>query len=255
MTSGDDTGRRGVRAVDRALDLLSAFSTAHPRLSLSELAEAAGLPRASAHRIAATLVERGFLRQDPDGAYLLGVRLLELGSQVSQTSAVTHLTQQAADELHRLTGETVLIAEVDWDALSYVITGKREGRRPLALASPVGRRSALASGVLAKAALLGLPPESVAAVVPRLRLVPRTTRTIVEPDRLRAAVEASRQRGYAVQYGEYLLGVAGVAAPVSIAGRVAGVLAVIGAASRLPPRRLDETGQQILQVLARLQPV
>lgn len=253
MSADSGSGRRGVRAVARALDLLSAFSAAHPRLQLSELADAAGLPRASAHRIAATLVERGFLRQDADGAYLLGTRLLELGSQVAQSSTLAHLTRDAVEELARLTGETVLVAEVDWADLSLVITGKREGRPPVAGASPVGRRSALASGCVAKAALLGLPPEQVASVVPRLRLTPRTARTIVDPGRLRAEVEASRIRGYAVATDEYLAGVAGVAAPISVAGRVVGVLAVIGPAARLPRPRLAATGLQLLRVLARTQ--
>src|SRR5688500_14742496 len=104
--------RRGVRSVDRALDVLSAFSAAHPRFQLSELAEAAGLPKSSTHRMAVTLVERGFLRQEPDGSYALGNRLLELGSLVSATTALAHLTQGITEELARSTGETVLVAEI-----------------------------------------------------------------------------------------------------------------------------------------------
>jgi DNA-binding IclR family transcriptional regulator len=202
MTAPDDQYRRGeVRSVARALDILSAFSVAHPRLQLSELAEAVGLPRPSARRIAVTLIERGFLRQDPDGAYLLGVRLLELGSQVSESSAITHRTRAAADELARVTNETVLIAEVDWSDLSLLIIGKRQPTHPVAATSPVGRRLALASGCIAKAVLSGLPPERVAAIVPQLRLTPRTVRTIVDPRLLVADVEASRARGYAIQSG------------------------------------------------------
>lgn len=238
----------------RALDILSAFSTAHPRLQLSELAEAVGLPRPSVRRIAVTLIERGFLRQDPDGAYLLGVRLLELGSQVSDSSAITHRTRVAADELSRMTGETVLIAEVDWSGLSLLIVGKRQPTRELAATSPVGHRMALASGCLAKAALSGLPPEGVAAIVPHLRLTPRTLRTIVDPRLLVADVEASRLRGYAVQSNEFLPGVAGVAVPVHVSGRVVGALALLGAAARYPRTRLDKTGQLVRQLLARHSP-
>lgn len=45
MTTPDDDQHRHreVRSVARALDILSAFSTAHPRLHLSELAEAVDL--------------------------------------------------------------------------------------------------------------------------------------------------------------------------------------------------------------------
>lgn len=244
-----------MRSVERALDILSAFSVAHPRLQLAELAEAVGLPRPTAHRIAATLIERGFLRQDPDGAYLLGMRLLELGSQVARSSPVTRLTEEPADELVRLTGETVVVAEVNWTELTVVITGKRVGDHPLPWVSPVGRRSSLASGGLAKAALLGLPPDELTAVLPRLRLTARTALTVVDPQRLRSDVEACRPSGYAVESGEFLPGAAAAAAPVFVDGQVAGVLAVVGASARFPRRRLDETGQLILRVLSRTQPV
>jgi DNA-binding IclR family transcriptional regulator len=257
MTTPDDDQHRHreVRSVARALDILSAFSVAHPRLHLSELAEAVGLPRPSTRRIALTLIERGFLRQDPDGTYLLGARLLELGSQVSQSSAITHRTRAAADELARLTDETVLIAEVDWSDLSLLIVGKRQPAHPVAATSPVGRRSALASGSIAKAVLSGLPPEGVAAIVPQLRLTPRTVRTIVDPQLLVADVEASRARGYATQSGEFHVGLAGVAVPVHVSGGVVGALAVVGAAFRYPPARLDKAGQLIRRMLAQHNPV
>lgn len=253
MLDGDDEPdrRRGeVRSVARALDILGAFSTAHPRLTLSEMAAAVALPRPSARRLAVTLIERGFLRQDPDGSYLLGMRLLELGTQVSDSSAITHRTKAAADELARMTGETVLVAEADWSTLSLVIIGKRHPVQPAAATSPIGRRYAIDSGCLAKAVLSGLPPAGLASVVPQLRLTPRTVKSIVDPGRLAADVEASRERGYALQWGEFLVGMAGVAVPVHISGRVVGAVAVLGSASRNPHPKLHRTGQLVRSVLA-----
>jgi DNA-binding IclR family transcriptional regulator len=254
--SAAGSDRRGeVRSVARALDILSAFSAAHPRLTLSELAEAVGMPRPSVRRIAVTLIERGFLRQDPDGAYLLGMRLLELGSQVSESSAITHRTGAAADELARMTGETVLIAEVDWDSLSLLIIGRREPLQPPAAAtSPIGRRYPLTSGCIAKAVLSGLSPECAATIVPKLRLTPRTAATIVDPARLAADVAASRARGYAIQSGEFLVGMAGAAVPVHVSGRVVGALAVLGTAVRYPSPKLHSTGRLVRSVLAQHRP-
>ncbi|MEU4240749.1 IclR family transcriptional regulator [Actinoplanes sp. NPDC026619] len=239
-----------VRSVGRALDILSAFSSAHPRLTLSELAEAVGLPRPSVRRLAVTLIDRGFLRQDPDGGYLLGARLMELGSQVTASSAVIHRAAPAADELARMTGETVLIAEVDWASLSLLIIGKRHPVRPAAETSAVGRRSAIANGCLAKAVLSGLPPAELASVVPKLRLTPRTTASIIDPDALTADVTASRARGYAVQSGEFLPGMSGAAVPVHIAGRVVGALAVLGQTMRFPGPELHRAGRLVRSVLA-----
>jgi DNA-binding IclR family transcriptional regulator len=240
-----------VRSVARALDILSAFSPAHSRLHLSELADAVGLPRPSVRRLAVTMIERGFLRQDDDGTYLLGPRLLELGGTVAEGSEVARRTREAADELARRTGETVLVAEVDWTDLSLLIIGKRHPVRPEAAAtSAVGNRYPLASGCLAKAALSGLSPEGAAAVVPKLRLVARTRSTIVDPRRLAADVEASRARGYATQSGEFLAGMAGAAVPVHDGDRVVGAVAVLGSAPRFPHPHLHRTGRLVRQVLA-----
>ncbi|GAA2591684.1 hypothetical protein GCM10010435_83000 [Winogradskya consettensis] len=253
MTAPEER-RPEVRSVARALDILGAFSAAHPRMQLSELADAVGLPRPSTRRLAVTLIDRGFLRQDPDGSYLLGARLLELGSQVAETSSIGLRTRAVADELSRMTGETVLVAEADWSSLSLLIVGKRQSKHPAAATSPLGHRMMITSGCMAKAVLSGLPPEGVAAIVPQLRLTARTARTIVNPGQLTTDVEASRARGYAIQSGEFLAGMAGVAVPVHESGRVVGTVAVLGAALRYPRSRLDQTGQLIRQVLGRQRP-
>jgi DNA-binding IclR family transcriptional regulator len=86
--------------------------------------------------------------------------------------------------------------------------------------------------------------------VPKLRLTPRTVATIVDPRRLAADVEASRERGYATQSGEFLAGMAGAAVPVHDGGRVVGAMAVLGSAPRFPPPHLHRTGRLMRQVLA-----
>ncbi|GII95241.1 IclR family transcriptional regulator [Sinosporangium siamense] len=247
----DFARRRGVRAVDRALDVLGAFSAAHPRFQLGELAHAAGLPKTSAHRIAVSLVERGFLRQEADGAYVLGTRLIELGSLVTATTALAHLTMGVAEELARTSGETVLVAEVDWRDRTLVITAKRGDSRSADSLSPVGRRSMLANGGLSRAILSGLPADEAEDLVHRFHLARRTPKSITDPAVLLREVDASRNRGHAIEIDEYIPGIAAVAVPVMIAGRPAGAVAVCGPTARMPRRRLDLLAVQIHQFLAR----
>ncbi|QFG23035.1 IclR family transcriptional regulator [Actinomadura sp. WMMB 499] len=247
----DGPRRRGVRSVDRALDVLSAFSAAHPRLQLSELADVAGLPKTSTHRLAVTLVERGFLRQEGDGAYVLGNRLLELGSLVSATTALAHLTQGVAEELIRSTGETVLVAEIDWRDRSLLITAKREAPHSPESLSPLGRRSALGNGCISRAILSGLPERESEEIVATLRLAQRTPASITEPAAFRRELGASRRLGYAVEIGEFIAGIAGVAVPVMVAGRPAGAVAVCGRTERMSRRRLEALGTHIKYLLGR----
>jgi DNA-binding IclR family transcriptional regulator len=127
-------------------------------------------------------------------------------------------------------------------------------RPAAATTSAIGSRYPLASGCLAKAVLSGLPPEGAAAIVPKLRLTPRTVATIVDPRRLAADIEASRERGYAMQSGEFLAGMAGAAVPVYDGGTVVGAVAVLGSAPRFPHPHLHRTGRLVRQVLARHRP-
>lgn len=250
MTTPASEPARSVRAIDRALDVLSAFSSAHPRLALCELAEAVGLPKPSAYRIATTMVRRGFLLHGPDGTYSLGTRLLELGNLVSTTSVLASVTTVVADELSHRTGETVLVAEVDWTSNTVVITDKRAATHPLAVTSPVGQRSSIGGGCMGKAVIAGLDEGTARQRVDRLRLAPRTTRTITDPVVFLADVEAARRRGYAVESGEFLTGVSGVAVPVLVGGQPLGAIAVVGPTSRCKRRQLDMYGRLTRDLLA-----
>jgi DNA-binding IclR family transcriptional regulator len=243
--------RRSVRSVERALDLLTAFSAVHHRLHLRDLADVVGLPKASTHRLAASLVGRGFLRQDPDGAYSLGSRLLELGGLVSNTATLAQLTADAVPELSRITGETVLVAEIDWMDRTCLITHKRDAQHPLAVTSPVGHRSGLGSGCIGKSVLGMLEPREADVIIPRLTLVQRTRRSIVDHDALRADVRTVAARGYATEINEFIEGVAGVAAAVIVgSGRPLGAVAIVAPASRSPRRRLEQLGRLLCRTLA-----
>jgi len=249
IPSGERPERRGVRSVDRALDLLLAFSATRPRLHLRDLAQAVGLPKPSTHRIATTLLERGFLRQEPDGSYSLGSRLLELGGLVSSTAALAQLTRDAVTELSAQTGETILVAEVDWTDYTVLIIQKRDATHPLAVTSPVGKRSGLGNGCIGKAILGAMDPVAAGELIPRLHLVRRTEHSVVDREQFAREIEQVRKQGWASETNEFITGVAGVAAAVCLGGRPLGAVAIIAPVSRSPQERLDELGQLLLRTL------
>lgn len=63
----------GVGVLDKSVAVLDALA-AGP-LALAELAPAAGLPRATAHRLAVALEAHGFIDRDSEGRFVLGPRL------------------------------------------------------------------------------------------------------------------------------------------------------------------------------------
>jgi len=239
---------QSVQSVVRAMDLLMSFSAVHPRLQLGELAEAVGLPKSSTRRIAATLVEAGFLRQDPGGFYSLGGRLLELGGMVSNSSILADLTANAMRKAHEITGETILVAEVSWIDQSTLITHKIEGLHALAVTSPVGKRTTLGNGCIGKAALSALPQEEAEAVMARTSLVRRTDLSIIDPEVLAAQVAKARSKGFATEIGEFLEGVSGVAVPIMVDGRPVGSVGIVAPSSRAGARQLETWGRLLVSL-------
>ncbi len=71
------------RSLERSLQILNAFGSERSPLTLAQLSETLGLPKATVLRLCSTLVKYGFLKQGPESRhYSLGLKLFELGSIV-----------------------------------------------------------------------------------------------------------------------------------------------------------------------------
>jgi DNA-binding IclR family transcriptional regulator len=109
-------GRRpaqGEPVLDRAFRILTSFGPAHRSLSLTSLSGRAGLPKASALRIARKLVEWGALERTEDGAYVVGLRLLEIASLAPRGHGLRATALPYMEDLLHATGQHVLLAVRD----------------------------------------------------------------------------------------------------------------------------------------------
>src|SRR4051812_25859224 len=78
-----------VRALERALDILDAFSLNTPELPIARIVERVGLPKSTVIRLVAILVDRGYLERVADSESLrIGVRLFEIGSIYIQNTSL-----------------------------------------------------------------------------------------------------------------------------------------------------------------------
>ena len=96
--------QQGVQSVEIGMALLSALA-AHPRpAALSQLAEAAGLAPAKAHRYLVSLIRAGMVERSADsGKYRLGEAALQAIGPAAETLArMEGLTAHAAAVAKRL---------------------------------------------------------------------------------------------------------------------------------------------------------
>ncbi len=241
--------RRVINSVDRAVTILKLFLRERPEWSLSEISQRLPLHKSTAHFLLATLVSHGLLSQDPaTRRYRLGLLAFEFALK---GNGILGLRDAARPLLERLTAssrETALLCIPVGERL--LIADAVEPADGIRVAVPVGRRLPLTCGAAGKAYFAGLD-EAEARRHLGPELLPRFTgNSITAPERYLAEVRRSRDRGYAVDFEEFEVGVRAVGFPLRPQGLPAvGVLCVVGMARRLSEKRMHAIGRDGLRLL------
>ena len=126
----------GVGVLDKSVLVLHALSAATDGMSLAEMQDATGLPRATAHRLAAALEDHGLVRRNGDGRYVLGFTLAALAGAAQRQFPLAAAARPVLERLVSTTGESVQL---------YVREGDNR-RCILSLQSPHGLRWIITEG-------------------------------------------------------------------------------------------------------------
>jgi DNA-binding IclR family transcriptional regulator len=204
-------GSAGESVLHKHLRLLQAFDTLRPFMTLTEMADAAGLPLSTAHRLASELEREGLLERMPDRTYRLGLRLWEFASRTPGALGLRELARPWLEAVHvRVRQHTQLGVLAGHDV---VFIERMSTRDAVLNATLIGGRTPLpvsSSGlVLLAHAEAGLVDEVIAAGWPAF-----TPATIRGADALRAKLRHVRADGFAVTDGQIHLESRGIAVPV-----------------------------------------
>jgi IclR family acetate operon transcriptional repressor len=208
MTESGQPG--GVQSVSRVLDVLEVVANAGGQMSLSEIAAASGVPLPTIHRLARTLVDRGYMRQLPNRQYALGPRLIPLGEVAG--AMLGTWARPVLEELVTELGESANLAALDGDRAVYI--GQVQSTHSMRMFTEVGRRVYLHCTGVGKALLSLLSDDEARSLVTRAGMPAQTLHTITDRDTLITALHRIRRDGYAVDEGEQEVGVRCVAVPV-----------------------------------------
>ena len=183
-------------AAEKTLGVLDALQAGEGS-RLGAIAERAGLPKSTVHRILRRLVERGYARAQGDGVYELGPRILALaGGMLDQLNAGP-AGRAVLRDLHADVGHTVHFAMLLGDEAVYV-EKLVDPDLPYQTASRVGMRIPLHCTSIGKALLAAMPPEEATSLLGRGKLARRTEKTLVTMTALRAELERVRERAFAI---------------------------------------------------------
>jgi IclR family acetate operon transcriptional repressor len=237
-----DPTEYNVRAVERALQIMSCFDDGHPERGISDIAQAVGLHKATAHRIVTTLVNYGYLERVEDGQkYRLGLELPNLGYKVLRRMDLRREAVPFMKQLVAEWDETCDLSIFDQGEVFYIEIVR--GNRALTISAAVGQRLPAHATASGKLFLAYLPEDQLSAILNR-PMEAFTEKTVTSPEELRNQLEEIRRQGYAIDYEEFEHGVCAVAAPIF--NRSGNVIAAIGGPSpmsRMTPDRIAQIAE------------
>jgi DNA-binding IclR family transcriptional regulator len=245
--------RDRVQSLDRALDVLEALGAAG-HLGVSEVAERTGLVVSTAHRLLASLADRGYVRQAAShGRYALGFKVLELAGGIqARTAALCAVARPHLESICQATSETTNLVILDRDRVVYV--DQVPGLHNVRMFTQVGSSALAHTTASGKAMLAHRPAEAISKLYPPAReplerLTPRTQTTVAS---LQDDFVRIRRRGFAIDNEEHEDGVSCVAAPVIGAGVAFAAISISAPTTRVVHADTTELGRLLSRHAAEL---
>jgi IclR family acetate operon transcriptional repressor len=238
-----------VRSVVRALDVLTALAGLGRAATNAELSELTRLHPTTTLRMLESLAARGFVRQRPDASYDLAAGALDLGNaflrRISISRHANEIAEQLAEEVH----ETASVGVLDEGRVLYVAIA--HGQADLGIQSVPFGRHPLHCTALGKALLAALPWEEAEALLGAAPLPRLTGRTITDLAALKAEIDLTRGRGFAVDEEERSPGVVCIAAPIrAFAGEVVAAISASGPDFRMKSRGIEPMAAAVMRAAA-----
>lgn len=182
-------------------------------MTFAEVVAATGTPKASAHRILKELVAMGVLTFASNSARYRGsLKLAGMGCEVTANLDLRTLVHSHLQALHEATHHTATLGIRDGDAGVYIDKIETQDYG-IKLFSEVGKRFPLHCTALGKTLLAFAKEEDRERILAR-PLEHITSKTIIDPVKLREELASVRREGIALDREEITRGVMCVAAPI-----------------------------------------
>ena len=230
-------GRRGIKSVEVAGQILDHLARAQTSVALRELAAAGRMSPGKVHRYLASFVASGLAQQDPDTRqYSLGPLAMQLGLAALNAYQPLRDAMALQRQLRDRFDETMVLSV--WGTQGPTIVHVEESSQPIIMTMRIGA----ALPILATASGLAY-----AAFMPRHFTAPFIRRAIKVNDGLNLfardaasidrLIKQVREQGYAFNEGHLMPGVSAAAFPLFDRRKtLVGVLAVMGRHEGVNPR-------------------
>jgi IclR family pca regulon transcriptional regulator len=195
----------------RGLAVIKAFSDHRRAMTIAQLSQKTGIPRAAVRRCLYTLKQLGYADSEANN-FFLKPAILALGYAFLSSTPLTVAAQPYLNDLSRRLKESCVLAVLEQNEVMYV--ARSHSSRVLSLALNTGSRLPAYCTAIGRVLLAGLSATQLDRYFASVVLTPHTERTVVSEQKLRDILFEVRQRGFAVVEEELEIGLRSIAVPV-----------------------------------------
>jgi IclR family transcriptional regulator, pca regulon regulatory protein len=219
-----------VKSLERGLAVICAFDREHAELTLTEVAAATGVTRATARRFLLTLARLGYVRSD-GRFFSLTPRVMELGYAYLSSLSLPEVAEPHLEALAAEVNESSSVSVLDGSDVVYI--ARVPVSRIMTVAISVGTRFPAYATSMGRVLLAGLPDAELESYLDGVQVLRLTPRTVASVAALRTELAKVRAQGFALVDQELEEGLRAVAAPIrDRAGRVVAAMNISTHASR-----------------------
>jgi IclR family transcriptional regulator, pca regulon regulatory protein len=237
--TGEDRSFHFIQSVERAINVIRAFTVETPRLTLSEVARAVGQERATARRFLLTLADLGYVASD-GRMFFLTPKVLELGYAYLSSLSIPEIVEPRLRLLVKEVRETCNVAVLDQTSIVYIARVPSPGI--LASSINVGTRLPAYPMALGRVLLAFLREDELDQFIGQSRREGEAAELPPTDAEIRMELAQVREQGWASVSHEPINGLISIAAPIrDAAGVVIAAANIAATASRTSSAEIQRT--------------
>jgi IclR family pca regulon transcriptional regulator len=200
-----------IESLDRGLRVFELFGSQSRPMTLSDVAKATNLPRATARRILFTLEHRGYVFSDGK-LFALTPQVLGLAGAYMTSNQIVTILQPVLDQISTDAQEISSLAVLDGNDVIFV--ARASPARVFSAGIDLGYRLPAFCSSVGRALLGQYADERLTEVLDGMTLTAMTPFTVTDKQSLKAAIDADRDKGYSLVDREAEPGFRSISVPV-----------------------------------------
>jgi DNA-binding IclR family transcriptional regulator len=212
-------------------------------MGVSDLAKKLKMAKSTVHGMTSALEELGAVLREPlTKKYKLGFTLLEIGRSAYSQIDLKTSARPVTEELMAKTQTSVFLGIRNFGQVTIIDIV--ESRQELNITAPLGSTIPLFAGAVGKVFMASMSMDQAAEMVHAKGLPRFTENSIVDPASYYKELKRVREKGYAIDDEEYIMGVRAVASPLMGLGQLRSAIWAVGFKASLDDKKMKTLAEE-----------